>query len=439
MKLQTILRSSSLIGAAMLALLTAAPAVYAEPELEEDEVILETPDDEPETFDCGDYSYSRLVSDNSDEKAACIERYSGSEADLEIPAELDGMKVVKLGKNAFVNADYLHSVTLPETVTALGDYAFVNCLSLMEYRVAEGNPVYETKDGVLYSGTVLERYPLGKTPTELVIPDGVTGIGDVAFACCETLTSVTFPQSLKKIGIASFSDCTGLTAVTVPDGVTEIANFAFNNCTNLEDITLPDTVESIGFAAFAATALRTFRIPESCTDIGEQAFAQTNLAEIMIPKTVLSIGEKAFGFKLDENNELHMDSTFMIGGELGTAAENYARIGEEGHSFQFVNTGAEPEAPAEEKSNVGRIIGIVVCVLLLIAILLIACLSGKKKKTAKPEQQAEKPAAAQESGTEAADPGTDAPEADSAEAADSEETEAAAEETSENGEETGDE
>lgn len=428
MKLQTILRSISLTGAAMLALLSAAPAVYAEPELEEDEIILETEDDEPETFDSGDYSYSKLVSDGSDEKAACIERYSGSEADLEIPAELDGLKVVKLGKNAFVNADYLHSVTLPETVTALGDYAFVNCLNLMEFRVAKDNPTYEVKDGVLYSGTVLERYPLGKAPAELVIPDGVTAVGDVAFACCETLTSVTFPQSLKKIGIASFSDCTGLTAVTVPDGVTEIANFAFNNCTNLEDVTLPDTVESIGFAAFAATALRTFRIPESCTDIGEQAFAQTNLAEIMIPKTVQSIGEKAFGFKLDENNELHMDSTFMIGGELGTAAENYARIGEDGHSFQFVNTGAEPEVPAEEKSNVGRIIGIAVCVLLLIAIVLIAFLSGKKKKSAKPEKKETETPAPEESEAEDAETGSAEEPAAEADA-----------EASESGEETGDE
>ena len=430
MKLQTILRSISLTGAAMLALLSAAPAVYAEPELEEDEIILETEDDEPETFDSGDYSYSKLVSDGSDEKAACIEQYKGSEADLEIPSELDGLKVVKLGKNAFVNADYLHSVTLPETVTALGDYAFVNCLSLMEYRVAKGNPTYEVKDGVLYSGTVLERYPLGKAPTELVIPDGVTGIGDVAFACCETLTSVTFPQSLKKIGIASFSDCNGLTAVTVPDGVTEIANFAFNNCQNLEDITLPDTVEKIGFAAFASTALRSVQIPASCTDIGEQAFAQTNLAEIVIPKTVLSIGEKAFGFKLDENNELHMDSTFMIGGELGTAAENYARIGEEGHSFEFVNTGAEPEVPAEEKSNVGRIIGIVVCVLLLIAILLIAFLSGKKKKSAKPEKKETEQPAPEETEAEAAE--TVSAEEPAAEA--DEEAEA-----SESGEEIGDE
>lgn len=435
MKLQTILRSSSLIGAAMLALFSAAPAVYAEPELEEDEFILETPDEEPETFDSGDYTYSKLVSDNTDEKAACIEQYKGSEEDLEIPSELDGMKVVKLGKNAFVNADYLHSVTLPETVTALGDYAFVNCLNLMEYRVAKGNPTYESKDGVLYSGTVLERYPLGKAPKDFAVPDGVTGIGDVAFACCETLTSVTFPQSLKKIGIASFSDCAGLTAVTVPDGVTEIGNFAFNNCGNLEDVTLPDTVESIGYAAFAATALRTFRIPESCTDIGGQAFAQTNLAEIMIPNTVASIGEKAFGFKLDENNELHMDNAFMIGGELGTAAENYARIGEEGHSFQFVNTGAEPEPPAEEKSNVGRIIGIVGCVLLLIAILLFAFLSGKKKRSAKPEKQTEDSAAEQEEEAEAADP----QEADEEVPAEEGAPEDTAEEDPEDGEETGDE
>ena len=383
MKLQTILRSGSLASAAMLALLSAAPAVYAAPELEEDEYIIETPEQEkPETYESGDYTYSKLVAaDDSGEQAACIEQYNGRETDLVIPAELDGLAVVQLGKNAFVDADYLHSVTLPETLTSLGDYAFVNCQKLVEYRVAAGNAVYESKDGVLYRGTVLERYPLGTVPTEIVIPEGVTGIGDVAFACSSMLSSVTLPDSLTSIGIAAFSDCERLTSFTVPDGVTEIANFTFNSCGSLENITLPDTIERIGFAALAATGLKTFTIPASCKEIGEQAFAQTKLAEIMIPKTVESIGEKAFGYQLDDADELHMNTDFVIGGELGTAAEQYAKIGEEGHSFQFVNIGAEedPEEPDAEKSHIGRIIGIIVCALLLIGILLFALLSGKKK------------------------------------------------------------
>ena len=428
MRLQTICRKAALLGTALLTLSAAALPAAAEVELEDDEYIIDTPEEEqPETYECGDYTYTRLVAaDGSGEKAACIEQYNGRETDLEIPSELDGLAVVQLGKNAFVNADYLHSVTLPETLTSLGDYAFVNCQKLVEYRVASGNEVYESKDGVLYRGTVLERYPLGTVPTEITVPDGVTGIGDVAFACSSMLSSVTLPESVTSIGSAAFSDCERLTSFTVPSGVTEISDFAFNSCGSLETVTLPDTIERIGFAAFAATSLKTFTIPASCTEIGEQAFAQTKLAEIMIPKTVETIGEKAFGYQLDDSDELHMNPDFVIGGELGTAAENYARIGEEGHSFQFVNIGAEeePEESGGEKSRIGRIIGIVICALLLIAILLFALLNGKKKAGKAGEGAAEaasEDAPAEESEAEAAEETEAVPEDASGTAADNEE------------------
>ena len=433
MKLQKFYRSGVLLCAALLGFAAAALPAAAEIELEDDEYILQdSSDDTPPTYESGDYTYTKLTaSDGSGKQAACIESFNSRTAELEIPSELDGLAVVQLGKNAFVDADYLQTVTLPATLTELGDYAFVNCRKLTEYRVESGNPVFEAKDGVLYSGegTVLERYPLGLVPTDVVIPDGITGVGNVAFACCESMTSLSLPDSLKSIGIAAFSDCPGLKSVVIPDGVTVLSDFAFNSCTNLAEVTLPSKLESIGFATFAATGLSKVTLPDTVTSIGRQAFAQTNLAEILLPKSVEEIGEKAFGYTLDENGELHMNTDFIIGGELGTGAEQYARSGGENRAFNFVNTGASAEEieAAEKKNSTVRVIGIIVCVLLLIAIAVFVFIKGKNQKNTEKKPDPES-AEKVDGETEPDETDTEEPETADAEAAAPEEEDASEEE-----------
>ncbi len=430
MMLQRFYRSGAVFGAAMLMLTAAAMPAAAEIELEDGEFILETDDDdEAKTYECGDYTYSRMIaSDGSDKKAACIEKYAGKEANLEIPAELDGLKVVSIGRKAFANADYLETVTLPATVTSLGVYAFVNCSALMDYNVETGNERYESKDGVLYSkdGKTLERFPLGRHPESYAVPEGITGIGDVAFATSMTLTEVTLPESLETLGTAAFSDCPRLLEVTIPSSVTEISDFAFNNCLHLKTVNLPETITEIGYAAFASTGLESFTIPAACTDIGEQAFAETKLVEIVIPNTVKAIGERAFGFKLDENGELHKVEGFVVGGELGTAAEAYARIGDAGSPFEFVNTGASEEELEDhaKRNSIIRIIGIIVCALLLLAIAVVAVITGKKKPKKQAEKSAEEKPADTESAEEAAAEEAEEAAAEPEETADTEEPDA---------------
>ena len=84
----------------------------------------------------------------------------------------------------------------------------------------------------------------------VVIPDGVTSIGDYAFQYCIRLTNITIPDGVTSIGNGAFSGCTSLTSITIPDGVTSIDEYAFYGCQSLTSITIPDGVTSIGKWAF---------------------------------------------------------------------------------------------------------------------------------------------------------------------------------------------
>ncbi len=86
--------------------------------------------------------------------------------------------------------------------------------------------------------------------TTVTIPDSVTSIGNQAFLGCTGLTSVTIGNSVTSIGYYAFQGCTGLTTVTIPNSVTSIGNYAFYGCTGLTSVTIGNSVTSIGNYAF---------------------------------------------------------------------------------------------------------------------------------------------------------------------------------------------
>ena len=156
----------------------------------------------------------------------------------------------------------LTSVTIPDSVTSIGDDAFSGCTRL----------------------------------TSVTIPDSVTSIGDDAFSDCTGLTSVTIGNSVTSIGGDAFSDCTGLTSVTIPDSVTSVGFGAFEGCTSLTSVTIGNSVDSIGTYAFRDCAgLTSVTIPDSVTSIGGDAFFDcTGLTSVTIGNSVTSIGDRAF-------------------------------------------------------------------------------------------------------------------------------------------------
>ena len=103
---------------------------------------------------------------------------------------------------------------------------------------------------------------------DIVIPEGVTGIGYRAFSSCSKLQSVILPKSLKTIGEQAFYGCSSLHHITIPFGVSEIGELAFFKCINLSDLSLPNSILRIGDGAFCqCSSLETIVIPDSVEEI----------------------------------------------------------------------------------------------------------------------------------------------------------------------------
>lgn len=206
-------------------------------------------------------------------------------------------KVTSIGEKAFRKCTGLTSIAIPNSITSIGDDAFWNCSSLTSVHISDiaawcaisfasysSNPL-ETAQHLFFNGEEIKK---------LVIPNGVTSIGDYAFSSCRGLTSITIPNSVTSIGVGAFSSCTGLTSVTIPNGVTSIGVSAFGSCTSLSSVTIPNSVISIsGFDG--CTGLNSITIPNSVESIDRCAFwGCTGLTSIIIPNSVTSIGVSAF-------------------------------------------------------------------------------------------------------------------------------------------------
>jgi len=96
------------------------------------------------------------------------------------------------------------------------------------------------------------------TVNDVTIANTVTSIGNYAFSGCENLSAVEIPNSVAYIGFGAFAYCKGLTSVEIPAGITDIEKYTFMNCKNLQSITIPASVSAIGDYAFdGCTALET--------------------------------------------------------------------------------------------------------------------------------------------------------------------------------------
>lgn len=202
--------------------------------------------------------------------------------EVTIPEIYNSIPVKEIG-----NMYAAKSIAIPASVVTIGEYAF-NSSPLSIIIFAGDGKLQTIRYGAFDGCTRL---------TSITLPETVTQIGNNAFSGCTGLTGITLPANLTVINYETFSGCTGLTTITIPANVTEIGERAFSGNSKLTTVTLSGSkLRKIGSFAFATCALLTnINLPATVTEIGQAAFTYCrNLPAITIPANVTVIGENAF-------------------------------------------------------------------------------------------------------------------------------------------------
>ncbi len=251
----------------------------------------------------GDFEYTL-----EDDYTCTITKYNGSAANVIIPSEIDGYKVLSIGNYAFYNCTSMESVTVSNSIGYIGLGAFRGCTNLknIDIRTSGGNTIY------IYDG---------------------------AFYGCTSLDNVVIPGSIRFISQttgSTFAGCTNLKSVVIENGVTTIVQAIFENCVNLENVTIPNTVTEIYPLAFiGCTKLKSITIPRSV-------------------KTIVKSAGKTMGYYRDSDYNYIKIADFTIKGYKGTAAEEYAK--ENGFKFIALDV-SEPTSVSLNKTSLTLDVG----------------------------------------------------------------------------------
>ena len=164
---------------------------------------------------------------------------TATEHELEIPSEIDDIKVTSIANEAFKSCTSITSVTIPDSVKRIGDFAFYDCDNLKTVKIAD--TVAEIGVGAFRECALLNNVKL---------PASLTKVSDQLFWECPSLSKITFGGKVAVIGVGAFYNCDALTAITVPSSVTEIQDTAFYGCDKLVSITVPASVAKVADSAF---------------------------------------------------------------------------------------------------------------------------------------------------------------------------------------------
>ena len=196
--------------------------------------------------------------------------------------------LVRIGAYAFESCVTLAGVTLPQSVKSIDQYAFVHCKALKTVICKEGSLREIGESAFSYCSSL----------TSVTIPTSVTSIGNGAFSCCFGLKEITIPEKVTNIGGRAFDRCTGIKEITIPESVTNIGGKAFDGCERLRKVTcLGSTPPTIGSNSFPNRSNQTLYVPKGCKSIYEDADFWWEFKEI------IEQGSSQHGTKYDVNGD----------------------------------------------------------------------------------------------------------------------------------------
>ena len=296
--------------------------------------------------------------------------------DYQVPAGTKGIY-----RGAFFGCDNLHSVTLPEGLTSVGDIAFescdklttvhvpasvsaigvsawARCASLVEIDVDPGNQDYMSNYGVLYTGDgkTLLQYPCARPDKHYSILNSTDSLDYDSFTGTTLLRSVYIPSGIKKITEACFRN-SSVERVVIDEGVETIGQDAFGNCSSLKSVYLPSTIKQIEALAFemdTEVADITIASPAPPT-VGSNAFYAVGLHEdftFYVPGNAVSDYQSHNWLSSYFNPNVNMISTLQSGKtftvdslEFTTIDDNHNVNVTDATSTGIMDPGIPPKVP----------------------------------------------------------------------------------------------
>ena len=283
----------------------------------------------------GEFAEAYLTQNNHDWSAAVYVKVTGDINDIDLgnminlaslqKLDLRETAITSLPREFMYDRTSLREVLLPETVTAIGSYAFYDCRNLESVDLGNAKII---GDYAFYRCSSLGYIDLS----------GITTIGNSAFRICSSLDNIDL-SGVASIGSDAFEDCTSLTSIDLTSA-TSIGGDAFYDCSNLRAVTLCDELSVISDDVFRNTAIETITLPKNLVEISSRAFYNcsslvdvvfqsglkrieneafygcSNLAEVSLPGTLSYIGSGAFSNTALKSMKCHAATPPMAGGSF---------------------------------------------------------------------------------------------------------------------------
>ena len=246
----------------------------------------------------GDFQYQLLPAEQLNGKGLqkraivqkVVKKLTQNVTMLQVPDEVTFEEVtypvIGIGANVFEGASYLERIILPSTITTIGNQAFKGCSSL---RVVSNFPTtMETlSDGIFMDCKALSQFTLS---------EHVKSIGKQAFSGCTSLKELLLPAELKTLGYQAFAN-SAIEQITLPASISTMGEEVFKQCRSLHQATFAEGfVQSLPkFTFWNCQALEQVTLQGTMVSILEGAFQGcSKLSIFMVPEGIMTIGSKAF-------------------------------------------------------------------------------------------------------------------------------------------------